>query len=49
MSGQPLQPLRYRPTSAEEFVLYSVGENGKDDGGLGDDIYWPRLDRSRSD
>ena len=49
MSGQPLQPLRYRPLSAEEFVLYSVGENGKDDGGLGDDIYWPRLDRSRSD
>ena len=27
------QPLRYRPNSDGTFLLYSVGENGKDDGG----------------
>ena len=27
------QPLRYRRESGSEFVLYSVGEDGKDDGG----------------
>lgn len=27
------QPLRYRPTEGGKFVLYSVGEDGKDDGG----------------
>jgi hypothetical protein len=27
------QPLRYRPNADETFLLYSVGENGVDDGG----------------
>jgi hypothetical protein len=27
------QPLRYRPNADGTFLLYSVGENGKDDGG----------------
>jgi hypothetical protein len=27
------QPLRYRPNSDGTFLLYSVGENGKDEGG----------------
>ena len=27
------QPLRYRPNTDGTFLLYSVGENGKDDGG----------------
>ena len=27
------QPLRYRPIADGTFLLYSVGENGKDDGG----------------
>ncbi|MGA2854987.1 MAG: hypothetical protein ABSE90_12760, partial [Verrucomicrobiota bacterium] len=27
------QPLRYRRNADETFLLYSVGENGKDDGG----------------
>jgi hypothetical protein len=27
------QPLRYRLNADGSFVLYSVGENGKDDGG----------------
>ncbi|MCP5526867.1 MAG: hypothetical protein H7A47_08690 [Verrucomicrobiales bacterium] len=27
------QPLRYRSSGAEEFLLYSVGEDGVDDGG----------------
>jgi hypothetical protein len=27
------QPLRYRPKADGTFLLYSVGENGKDDGG----------------
>lgn len=27
------KPLRYRKTGDETFLLYSVGENGKDDGG----------------
>jgi hypothetical protein len=27
------QPLRYRPNADETFLLYSVGENDKDDGG----------------
>jgi hypothetical protein len=38
MSEVPLdpvdgQPLRYRPNADGTFLLYSVGENGKDDGG----------------
>jgi hypothetical protein len=27
------QPLRYRPNADGTFLLYSVGENGVDDGG----------------
>jgi hypothetical protein len=27
------EPLRYRPNADGTFLLYSVGENGKDDGG----------------
>jgi hypothetical protein len=27
------QPLRYRRNSDRTFLLYSIGENGKDDGG----------------
>ncbi|HXE42262.1 MAG TPA: hypothetical protein VN516_04475, partial [Candidatus Baltobacteraceae bacterium] len=27
------QPLRYRPNADGRFLLYSIGENGKDDGG----------------
>ena len=27
------QPLRYRRNADGTFLLYSVGENGKDDGG----------------
>jgi hypothetical protein len=38
VSADPLDPmdgnpLRYRPKADETFLLYSVGENGKDDGG----------------
>jgi hypothetical protein len=42
------QPLRYRPSADGTFLLYSVGENGKDDGGdpslekgvTGSSFYW---------
>ena len=42
------QPLRYRPKANGTFLLYSVGENGKDDGGdpslepgiEGTSLYW---------
>ncbi len=42
------QPLRYRPNADGTFLLYSVGENGKDDGGdpslekgvTGSSFYW---------
>ena len=42
------QPLRYRPNADGTFLLYSVGENGKDDGGdpslekgvTGSNFYW---------
>jgi hypothetical protein len=42
------QPLRYRPNVDGTFLLYSVGENGKDDGGdpslekgvTGTSFYW---------
>jgi hypothetical protein len=27
------EPLKYRRTSADEFILYSVGRNAQDDGG----------------
>lgn len=40
MSGKS---LLFQPTATGIMLLYSVGENGVDDGGLGDDIYWPRL------
>lgn len=39
------QPLVYRPAPGHhpEFVLYSVGENGNDEGGAGDDIsFWSK-------
>jgi hypothetical protein len=39
MSGKP---LRFQPVADGTMLLYSVGENGVDDGGLGDDVYWPR-------
>lgn len=35
------QPLRYQPDGATSYRLYSVGENGTDDGGRGDDLAWP--------
>ncbi len=28
-----MQPLQYRPVEGDQFLLYSVGENGLDDGG----------------
>jgi hypothetical protein len=42
------QPLRYRPNADGTFLLYSVGENGVDDGGnpalekgvIGSNYYW---------
>jgi hypothetical protein len=42
------QPLRYRPNADGTFLLYSVGENGRDDGGdpslekgvTGSNFYW---------
>ena len=42
------QPLRYRRNADGTFLLYSVGENGKDDGGdpslekgvTGSSFYW---------
>ena len=42
------QPLRYRPNADGTFLLYSVGENGVDDGGdpslekgvTGSNYYW---------
>ena len=42
------QPLRYRPNADGTFLLYSVSENGKDDGGdpslpkniQGSNFYW---------
>jgi len=45
------QPLRYRQTGADQFVLYSVGWNEIDDGGT---IAWiegrtPRQDLERGD
>lgn len=41
MTGQPLRYLRRDDGSVE--LLYSVGENGQNDEGQGDDIIWPRL------
>lgn len=45
------QPLRYRPIGGDQFVLYSIGENERDDGGQ---IAWmkgkpPRQDRQQGD
>jgi len=45
------QPLRYRPNADGTFLLYSVGENGKDDGGdpslekgvTGSSFYWQNI------
>jgi hypothetical protein len=31
------EPLRYRRTDGGQFVLYSIGWNGRDDGGVADD------------
>lgn len=36
------QALRYETNPDGSFVLYSVGEDGRDDAGLGDDSVWPR-------
>jgi hypothetical protein len=46
------QPLRYRPNADGTFLLYSVGENGVDDGGdpsvpknynyTGSSFYWQK-------
>jgi len=46
MSGKG---LRFQPAASGTPLLYSVGENGVDDGGLGDDVYWPRLSAGESD
>jgi hypothetical protein len=46
MSGKS---LRFQPAADGTMLLYSVGENGVDDGGLGDDVYWPRLGSHESD
>lgn len=36
------QPLRYETNPDGSVVLYSVGEDGREDAGLGDDLVWPR-------
>jgi hypothetical protein len=48
------EPLRYRPTGNDRFVLYSVGEDGKDDGGdpslpknIQSSIFYWQNDRAR--
>jgi Tfp pilus assembly protein PilE len=43
------QPLKYRRTANGKFVLYSVGWNGKDDGGVTATDKEGRLDRQRGD
>ena len=38
MSGEP---LCFEQKSGEQTWLYSVGENGRDEDGKGDDLVWP--------
>jgi hypothetical protein len=45
VTGVPLDPvdgksLRYRVNPAGTFLLYSIGENGKDDGGINSNAEW---------
>lgn len=41
--------LRYHKVSDRRFKLWSVGENGEDDKGAGDDLVWFELDTRPSD
>lgn len=34
--------LNYKLQPNGTFALYSCGENGRDDNGLGDDVAWPQ-------
>ena len=48
------EPLHYRRTGDGRFVLYSVGWDEKDDGGVpvkfrGSDIYYPDLEKNKGD
>jgi hypothetical protein len=36
------QPLLFALNSDGSFALYSAGEDGRDDNGLGDDVVWPQ-------
>lgn len=36
------RPLHYALNPDGSFALYSAGEDGRDDDGLGDDVAWPR-------
>lgn len=42
------KPLNYKKTKPDAYKLWSVGENGIDDGGVGDDSVWLILGNSQS-
>jgi hypothetical protein len=48
-SGSASQPLHYRRTSSGQFVLYSVGWNERDDGGVIGPEKWHNVDINQGD